>query len=322
MICLLFIMTVGYAAFQTNLSISAKGNIKEKAITPQELKKDIVTTGDGLYEDTTAEGRSLYKGTNPNNYIKFNGELYRIIGIDLNGTMKIIKNESINSMAWDEPGTRDNINSTYCTNASTNGCNFWIATTNLVNPVSNFILYAPNSNPNTDTITYSGTITNDASLNTYLNTTYYQKLGEDEKYIINYAFNVGSPGDINDTETIGADIKQENQYKWNGKIGLMNVTDALKSTTNTNCDSLNAAFKSNTTKNCNTNNWLWTKSGAEWTMSPCIGSTRSYVFAIHSDGYIPNMLARSTNQVRPVFHLSPNISLFGKGTEQNPYTIK
>ena len=29
MLCLLFVITVGYAAFQTNLSIAAKGNIKD-----------------------------------------------------------------------------------------------------------------------------------------------------------------------------------------------------------------------------------------------------------------------------------------------------
>ena len=321
-VSLLCIMTAGYAAFQTNLNITAKGNIREKPISPKELKNNVVTSGDGLYNDSTADGRILYKGSNPNNYITLNDELYRIIGIDSDGTMKIIKNESINSMPWDEPGTRNNTTSTYCTNASMYGCNIWVATSNLVNPVSNFVLYSPNANPNIDKITYSGTITNDASLNVYLNTIFYNSLGEDSKYIISHNFNVGSPGDTNDTETIGADIKQEGLYKWNGKIGLMNVTDAIKSTTNTNCDSLNAAFKSNTTKICNTNNWLWIKSGAEWTISPCIGSTRGYVFTVHSDGYIPNMLARSTNQVRPVFHLSPNIHLLGKGTEQKPYIIK
>ena len=37
-ICLLFVMVVGYAAFQTNLSITAKGNIKEKSRVIQAWK--------------------------------------------------------------------------------------------------------------------------------------------------------------------------------------------------------------------------------------------------------------------------------------------
>ena len=72
-------MTVGYAAFQTNINITAKGNILEKGITINDLKKLTVTSGDGLYKDTYETGRYVYKGANPNNYITFNNELWRII---------------------------------------------------------------------------------------------------------------------------------------------------------------------------------------------------------------------------------------------------
>jgi len=61
-ISLLFVMTVGYAAFQTNLNITAKGNITSKGITPQELKNTFTTQGEGLYKDTTEDGRYIYKG--------------------------------------------------------------------------------------------------------------------------------------------------------------------------------------------------------------------------------------------------------------------
>ena len=79
MIGLLCIMSAGYAAFQTNLNLTAKGNITSKKITPNELKNNIVTSGDGLYKDVTEEGRCIYRGSNPDNYIKFNNELWRII---------------------------------------------------------------------------------------------------------------------------------------------------------------------------------------------------------------------------------------------------
>ena len=38
-----------------------------------------VTSGDGLYGDEYTSGRYVYRGTNPNNYIMFNNELWRII---------------------------------------------------------------------------------------------------------------------------------------------------------------------------------------------------------------------------------------------------
>ena len=61
---------------------------------------DIVTSGDGLYKDEY-EDRYFYKGANPNNYINFNNSLWRIISVENDGTIKIMKNENIGEMAWD-----------------------------------------------------------------------------------------------------------------------------------------------------------------------------------------------------------------------------
>ncbi len=104
MISLLCIMTIGYAAFQTNLSISAKGNIASKEITPNDLKNKVVISGDGLYKDTYEDKRYIYRGTNPDNYIKFNNELWRIISIESNDTLKIMKNEIVGIKSWDTTG--------------------------------------------------------------------------------------------------------------------------------------------------------------------------------------------------------------------------
>ena len=62
---------------------------------------DIVTSGDGLYEDEYEDGRYFYKGANPNNYITFNGESWRIVSIEPDGTIKIMRNSIIGEMAWD-----------------------------------------------------------------------------------------------------------------------------------------------------------------------------------------------------------------------------
>ena len=61
----------------------------------------IVTSGDGLYKDEYEEGRYFYKGKNPSNYIKFNNELWRIISLESDGTMKIMKPSRIILSSWD-----------------------------------------------------------------------------------------------------------------------------------------------------------------------------------------------------------------------------
>ena len=64
---------------------------------------DIVTSGDGLYEDEYEEGKYTYKGANPNNYVTFNNEEagWRIISINSDGTIKIMKNAIIGDIVWD-----------------------------------------------------------------------------------------------------------------------------------------------------------------------------------------------------------------------------
>ncbi len=67
---------------------------------------DIVTSGDGLYKDEYEDGKYTYKGANPNNYVTFNDEIagWRIISINSDGTIKIMRDADINTsynLAWD-----------------------------------------------------------------------------------------------------------------------------------------------------------------------------------------------------------------------------
>ena len=65
---------------------------------------EVVSSGDGLYADEYEAGKYTYKGANPNNYITFNNETWRIISISSDGTLKIMRNESIGDMAFDTTG--------------------------------------------------------------------------------------------------------------------------------------------------------------------------------------------------------------------------
>ena len=63
---------------------------------------NIAKSGDGLYKDEYEDGRYAYKGTDPDNYIMFNDELWRIISIESDDSIKIIKNEYESyNMSWD-----------------------------------------------------------------------------------------------------------------------------------------------------------------------------------------------------------------------------
>ena len=82
---------------------------------------ELVSSGDGLYEDEYETGKYTYKGANPNNYITFNNEKWRIVCIEADGSIKIIRNESIgqkafdidNSNKWDQSDIKEYLNDTY-----------------------------------------------------------------------------------------------------------------------------------------------------------------------------------------------------------------
>ena len=131
------------------------------------LMDSLVNEGDGLYTDEYEDGRYVYKGANPNNYIDI-GErnedgsvaLWRIISLENDGTYKVIKDDIIsNTPVWDVAGARNNSNGgTYCQTNATKGCNAW----GIANSFTNRI--------------HTGTVLKNATLNDYLNTTYYDSL--------------------------------------------------------------------------------------------------------------------------------------------------
>ena len=305
------------------------GMVVERPLTPSDIKDKAGTSCDGeLTEDSTEPGRYIYRGANPCNYITFNGETagWRIVSIESDGTMKIVRNTSLGDMPWDAKGTRSSSTSTYCTKASNYECNAWAATSNLVGTPAEFTLYNPNGNSNTDTTTYSGTVAQDSSLNTFLNGEYYNNtssnasyLRSDKGYIVAHNFYVGTPGNNKDEETIALDTQQEKNYVWNGNVGLIQATDYLKASTDTSCTSLKAAF--NSPYPCGNGNYLKPSSGYYWTISPNVTSSRGSVWLVSGDGRLNYSIAYNSYGVRPAVYLSSNINLKGEGSSGTPYYI-
>ena len=76
-------------------------------ITSDDLKALAVTEGDGLYADEYESGKYIYKGANPNNYITFNNETWRILSIEADGRIKIVRDELLPSRKWDSTNSNN-----------------------------------------------------------------------------------------------------------------------------------------------------------------------------------------------------------------------
>ena len=278
------------------------------------LKTNIITNGDGLYAEENEAGRLVYRGSNPNNYVKFNNEMWRIVSIEADGTLKIIKDESIGNRTFDPKnsdtsGPRFNSNNTYCedTDGIYKGCNAW----NAVNGT-----YVNGS--------HSGTVTKDAEINTYLNTTYYNALSTEAKnQMEDYKFKTGN---LLRRKNINTTLGLEKKTLWEGKVGLLNLSDWLLATTNNECNPLiNAWYNSDLgighdNYKCSFNNYLFKTTSVWWLLNPVYDLT-AYVYAISVNGYIDTYHSYYSLGVRPVAYLKNTVSLTGTGTGLDPYLI-
>lgn len=273
-----------------------------------DLKSLVVTTGDGLYLDTygTKDGykRYVYKGANPDNYITFNNELWRIISIETDGTLKIMKKDSIGDRPFDSKGYRDSTSNgaggTYCAGSSY-GCNAW-AKTNVYDFVNGNI---------------SGQVSKDSELNTYLNNDYYNTLSSDAKELIYPHIFEAGPVQWENTD-LAAQITSEYSAGWVGNIGLITASDFIRANTNTGqCGDMKSQYNNRFT--CQNTNWLNPSSGFLWAISPHLNDSFSAYLA--GRGYIGNAYVNEPYGVFPTLCLKSSIRFEGEGTESNPYTI-
>jgi len=323
MVLLTLGFATGYSAFSTNISLNAKGNIKQKAIRPYELKEKVITTGDGLYSDSIEQGRYIYKGANPDNYLKLDNDLYRIIYVDSDNFIKLIKCESIGSKDYDNNERFSDDTTNYCgyTDSISNykGCNIWGSKTSMLDSFGNNISQMTKNNDNS--ILYN-LPEKDASLNIYLNETWFNSLTY-KTLIQSHEFNVGT---IFNETSITNMINDEKAYKWRGFVGLINESDYINSNTNITQCSTRALINSNKTI-CKETTWLLNSDNLTHTLGTFYNQNASQVngpnlvIYISNDGSSYSAYALGTRDVRPVFFLSSDIKLKGFGTQSNPYYI-
>lgn len=333
-------------------------------LTRNNIEVPIVTENSGLYKSTTDMDRFIYRGGNPiNNWIELNEGTdespnyvkYRIISFENDGTIKVIREESIGKKVWDNGTDRQNNENTYC--ESSNGCNVWGTQTTtyynnqtLTNLNQDFLYnyYQNSTSPSLENYTNTGTVTQNSTLNKYLNHLnengdYWEPVEILDKHIVNHSFNVGgiyyTQSYTGGDKGIKKEKQEENIYTSNGKIGLINITEYVEASTNLTCTSTYSNYyynenfypnknRSNTHYNISyddypcsnrTYNWM-SKAIDEWVIS-AYSRTRFSVWYINKLGYFSSGHALNQNEIRPVFYLKPTISLTGEGTEENPYRI-
>ena len=233
------------------------------------------SAGDQVIEDADLEKdpyecRYFFTGANPNNYVTFNNETagWRIISVECDGTIKIMRQAYIERMAWDSSN------------------------------ISNW------ARP--------------ASLNTYLNGTYYNGLNVTAKsQIVAKDWSIGTI--TNDNNDLAQQINNENGIKLNGKVALPTVSEYIRTNSNkSECGSFN--LNDDNYNKCKNTTWMYIND-YWWTLSP--NSDNSYtVFCVESGSIHDYYGADDTNTaVRPVLYLSSEITLTGSGTQSDPYVV-
>ena len=280
---------------------------------------ELVDSGDGLYEDEYESGRYIYRGSNPDNYITFNGETWRIIAKETDGTYKIIRNDVLANRAFDEANHRSTANNSYCINPQY-GCGVYAAVSGTFSSPSG---------------SQSGTVTEDSSIKIYLNDDYYvNNINATAKgQMTSHSFNIGAVEKLDqsgaEADSIEKNIAGEKMYTWAGNVGLVNVSDILKASTNPLCTSATTSLNDQVV--CKSN-YLLDKGSASmleyWTINACSNEsggasqfvwrgdvTRAYT------GVSNGIASYSSFAPRPVVFLKSDITLSGSGTQSDPFTI-
>ena len=251
--------------------------------------------------DKTEDNNLRYVGANPNNYVTFNNELWRIIGVFNNidngsgakeTRIKLIKATLYNvSMAWDTANANDWPNASL--QKELNG-------------------------------TYLDSI--DSTSKTMISDAVWNLGGTAD-------FTSSSNGLVSHWYSYerGTEVYSERPTEWTGKIGLMYPSDYGYATSGGSTTNREACLdidlyhwyyrSSNNYPDCYNNDWLYDSSNHQWTLTPNAGSS-SAAFDVNSNGRVHNGDASITRGVSPALYLNSNVKISGgSGTKESPYTL-
>ena len=293
----------------------------------------------GLKKDNTEDQNIRYYGSNPNNYVRFNNELWRIIGI-FGNNVKLIRSEKIGNLSWDS--SESSINSGW-------GVNEWSQS-----DLKNYL----------NTMYYGGAeVTCYGGRNNTTTTCPTNKLDDASKSLIdNHTWNTGAidgtDATISNQETfalntvpfynaergsvngkicssgIACNDTVERTTTWTGYVGLPYPTDWAYASSESACETnMNAGdidFDNQIfNMTCKKNNWMHhgTTSDIEdatWFMSPVADPAYANdVWDVFGVGFTDYYFAANPLSAFPTIYLKSNILIErGKGTSSDPYILK
>lgn len=240
-------------------------------------------------------------------------------------------------MAYDDR-TEKRYNS-YCNYTSSNGywgCNSWGNNTDTYNASGKKIT---SMKVNNQISTLFALPTNKATSNDYLNTNYYQSLTQEAKgLIIPHMFAIGFIP-YSQSSTLKDDINYEQQYFWRGNIGLPNITDYIKASTDSGCTNVASGLGADYNPNENTcynNNFFYQMfrnySWYSMTYYPAYNDSEHRPTDVYGvigyDGYGERGEVTRAGVYQDYYYIIPTIYLQsdiqivdGKGSSSNPYII-
>ncbi len=290
-------------------------------------------------DSTTKYHDYRYRGADPSNYVLFNNELYRIIGVfDSNShgktgeyLVKLIRSRILYAGYWGA------YNSTNSSGTYSNYGNDWTGNTTGVKASANVILneYFYNKTNTSSTYgacsnwTYYGNNNNQKTFSCSdivgygINDTYRNYIEEVTWYLKGYSGNGYSKQNFylcergQSTDTANCMSANSGAYdsSTTANIGLMYASDYLYAS------SYYADIATNTASSYYYGNKNWLYKGMEWTITPQSNSTDS-VFNIVDRGIVYNNSTFVAQAIRPTFYLKSNVLVTGgEGTFDDPYTV-
>ena len=276
-----------------------------------------------IVDDETSDNNLRFIGANPNNYVSFNNELWRIIGVmnnidDGTGTLesrlKIIRNESIGNYSWDNKGEY--------------GENDW--TTSALQQVLNSGAYYNRTSGNCPYGQNGATTTCDFSTTGLTS--------EAKSMISNAVWNLGGSNTYDDVitsifyESERGDIVYTGRLTtWTGQIGLMYPSDYGYATSGGNttdretCLSIDLyhwwSSSGDSYPDCSMNDWLY-DTNYHWTLAH-YSSDSFRVFGVYSSGRVHIGYSHDISfSASPTVYLISNVKIIdGEGSRDNPFQL-
>ena len=272
-------------------------------------------------------------GVEVNNYITFNDEVWRIIGV-FDGRIKIIRNESIGNMTWDYKKAGVGSSTT------NRGSNDWSDSQlmYMLNPTSyklkdgytedgtyiydgsGNIIYQLGCRP--ASISSGDTSYSCSSTPWSLNSTALSQISEVIYYL------GGIPARDNHSASAiyayerGTTVYSGRPTNWTGLVGLMYASDYQYTFANGVDDEYYLNSSSSTDDTRGVTSWLY--HGFQWTISAAYYKNDSgayYITEIFSSSIIPYANPPSSSDTYPVVYLKSDIKLQGTGSSDDPYEI-